>query len=93
MMLRLSKGNSQPCDLRDSYVKPLTTIHDMVSHASAASSKPKVELDPHADVCVVGDNYIIICDHNRSINNYSYDPKDGHRNVKAVDTIADYQDL
>ena len=40
-----SKGDSQPSALRDSHVQPLTTIQVMVAHASAARSKPKVELD------------------------------------------------
>ena len=48
----------------------------MVTHASVASSKPKVELDSHTDTCVVGDNYLVIHDHHRSVNVYSYEPKD-----------------
>ena len=38
------------------FIKPLTTIRFMVAHASVACSKPKVELDSHADTCVVSDN-------------------------------------
>ena len=52
----------------------------MVAHASAASSKPIVELDSHADMCVVGDNCFIIHDHNRPVNVYT---KDCHRSVKT----------
>ena len=59
--------------LRDSFVKPLSTIHVTVAHTLIASSKPKVELD-----------------HNRPVNVYSYDPKDGHRSAKTVDAIVDY---
>ena len=29
----------------------------MADHASVASNKPKVELDLHANACVVGDNF------------------------------------
>ena len=65
----------------------------MVAHASVASSKPKVELDSHADTCVVGDNCLVIHDHNRPVNVYSYDPKDGHRSAKTVDATVGYQDL
>ena len=36
--------------MRDGF-KPLPTVHVMVTHASAASSKLKVELDSHADTC------------------------------------------
>ena len=46
----------------------------MVAHASVASSKPKVELDSHADTCVVGDNYLVVQDHNGPVYVYSYDP-------------------
>ena len=48
----------------------------MVTHASVASSKPKEELDSHADTCVVGDNCLVIQDHNRPFYVYSYDAKD-----------------
>ena len=40
-----SKEDSQPSVPRISCVKPLITFFVMVSHALAASSKPKVELD------------------------------------------------
>ena len=65
--------------LRDSYVKPLSTICVMVADASVASSKQKVELDSHVDTPVVGDNSSVILDHNRTVNVYSYNPKDDHR--------------
>ena len=42
----------------------------MIAHASVASSKPKVELDLHADTCVVGNNCLVIHDHNRPVNAY-----------------------
>ena len=78
------KGNSQPSVLKDSYIQPLSTVQVMVAHASVGSSKSKVELDSHADMCVVGDNCFIIHDHNRLVNVYSYDPKDGHRSAKQL---------
>ena len=61
----------------------------MVADASVASSKPKVELDSHADTCVVGDNCL---DLNGPVNVYSYDTKDGHRSAKTVDAAVGYQD-
>ena len=64
----------------------------MVAHASVASSKPKVELISHLDTCVVGDNCFVLHDHNRLVNVYSYDLKDGHRSTKAVDATVGYQD-
>ena len=64
----------------------------MVAHASVASSKPKIELDSHAETCVVGDNCLVIHNHNRPISVYNYDPKDGHRSAKTVDVAVCYQD-
>ena len=64
-----------------------------MAHASVARSKPKVELDSHADTCVVGDNCLVIHNHNRSANVYSNDPKDGHRGAKTVVATLGYQNL
>ena len=64
----------------------------MVSHDSVASSKPKVELDSHADMCVVADNCLVIHDHNKLVYVYSYDPKHGHRIIKRVNAAKGYQD-
>ena len=80
-----SKGNSQPSVLRNSYVKPLTIIQVTMAHASIASGKPNVDLDSHADTCVICDTCLFIHDHNRPVNVYSYDPKVGHRRAKTVD--------
>ena len=79
-------GDSQLSELRSSYVKPLSTTQDMVAHASVASSKPNVEFDSHVNVCVVGDISLVIHDHNRPVNVYSYD----HRSVKTVDATVGY---
>ena len=78
--------------LRDGFVKPLTTVCITVAHSSVASSKPKVESDSYADTCVVDDNCLVIHDHIRPANVYSYDPKDGHRSPKTVDAEVLYQD-
>ena len=43
-------------------------------------------------MCVFGDNCLVIHDHNRSVNVYSYDPKDSHRSAKTVDAAVGYQD-
>ena len=51
--------------LKNKFIKPLSTIQVMVAHASVASSKPKEELDSHADICVVGDNLFNINNHYR----------------------------
>ena len=39
--LVLSKEDSQPSELTESFIKPLATVHAKVAHASVASSKPK----------------------------------------------------
>ena len=44
-------------------------------------------------MCVVGDYCLVIHDHNRLINVYSYEPKFGHRSAKTVDAAVGYQDL
>ena len=56
-----------------------------------ASSKPKVELDSHADKYLVVDICLVLHDHNRPVIVYSY-KKDGHRSAKTVDAAVGYQD-
>ena len=41
---------------------------------------------------VLGDNCLVIHDHNRPVNVYSYDSKDGHKSAKTVDGTVGYQD-
>ena len=43
-------------------------------------------------MCVLGDKGLVIHDHNRPVNVYSYDPKDGHKSAKTVDATVGYQD-
>ena len=64
----------------------------MVAHASGASSKHKVALDSHEDTYVVGDDCLVIHDHNRPVNMYNENPKDGHTSAKTVDATVGYQD-
>ena len=58
----------------------------------SGSNKRKVELDSHVDMCVVGNNCFVIHDHDRPVNVYSYDSKDGHKSAKTVDAAVGYQD-
>ena len=88
-MVRAIKRGSK---LKQKFIKPLSTIQVIVTHSSVSSSKPKEELDLHADMSVVGDNCLVIHDHNRPVNVYSYIPKDGHRSTKTVDATVGYQD-
>ena len=91
-MVRAIERGQPASVLRDSYIQPLSTIQVMVAHASIASSKPKVDLDSDAYTCVVSDNCFFLHDLNRTVDVYSYDPKDGHRSTKTVDAAIGYQD-
>ena len=66
------------------FIKPLTTIHVAVTQASIADTKVKIALDSHADTCIVADNCLVIHDHNRSVNVFSYDPNDASTMNAAV---------
>ena len=83
--LGLLKRDIEPHELKDSFIKPLTTVHITMAHTSVASSKPEVELDSHADTCVIGDNYSVTHNHYRPVNVCSCNPKDGHRSAKTND--------
>ena len=85
-------ADSQPSVLRNIYVQHLTIVQVTEVHTSIASSKPKVELDSHADTVIVGDNCSVIHDLNRPVNVYRYDQKDGHRSAKTFDAAVGYQD-
>ena len=63
----------------------------MVAHASVASSKPKVKLNSHEDTCLVGDNCLVIHDHNRPVHVYSHAVKDGCRSAKTDHATVGYQ--
>ena len=88
----LLKVDSQPSELKDRFVKPLSTIQVMVAHVSVASSEPKVEIETHADMCVIGDNCLVTHDHNKPVNVYSHNPKNGHRSAKTVVATVGCQD-
>ena len=60
--------------------------------ASIASSKPSIELDSHADTWLVGHNCLVIDHHNKPVNVYSYNPKDGHGRAKTFDATVRYED-
>ena len=73
----------------DRFFKSLSTINITVAHASIATTKLKEELDSHADTGVVVNNFH---DHNRPVNVYSYDTKDGNRSANTVDATVGYKD-
>ena len=71
---------------------PLTTAQVSVAHVSVTSSKAKVKLDSHTDKCVVGNNYFVTHEHNRSVHIYNYDPNHKHISAKTVNATVGYQD-
>ena len=52
--------------------------------------KIKVELDSHADTYSVGDQCLVIHNHNRPVNAYGYDPKLGLKHAHMVDAAVAY---
>ena len=61
-----------------------------MGQASFARSKTKVELDSHADRCVIGDNSFITNDHNRPVIVFGYDSKDGHKYARTLNAAVFY---
>ena len=45
----------------------MLTVH-LSAHNSLVVVETKLELDLNADTCVVGDNCLVIYDHNRAVN-------------------------
>ena len=50
----------------------------------------KIELDLHAHTCVVGDYFLVICDHKRPVNAFGYDPKAGSKHAHIVNAAVAY---
>ena len=56
---------------------------------SLAVVKTKIELDWHADSCVISGQCLVIHDHNRPVNVFGYDPRVGSKHAcKLVATSA-----
>ena len=51
-----------------------------------------MELDSHADTCVIGKNAMIIYDHRRRVSVTGYDPKAGSNSYKIVSAAVAYDD-
>ena len=56
------------------------------------SEPSKVELDLHADTCVVGENALIVHDLCRPVNVYRYHPEDRGKQACTVDAAVAYDD-
>ena len=67
-------------------------IQVMDACVSVATSNHKVELELHEDTFEVGDKSLVNHHHDKPVNVYHYDPKDGHRSAKTVNAAVGYQD-
>ena len=61
-----------------------------VDDDSENSTGTKIELDPNADTCVLGDHCLVVHDHNRSVNVFEYNPKVGSKHTCIVDASVVY---
>jgi hypothetical protein len=55
------------------------------------NTQTTLDLDSHADTCVLGQNCLIILDHNRPIQVHSYNPSLGYQTFQTVSSVLYYQ--
>ena len=60
------------------------------SARSHSDNDVKVELDSHADTCVVGKNVLLLREHTRVVNVSGFDPSQPARQAKIVDCALKY---
>ena len=78
---------------RGHVVASLRSVRLNVSIMSTSSvTCLKSELDSHADTCVVGKHALVVHEHNRMVNVFSYDPKSKGKPAKIVDALVKYVD-
>ncbi len=56
------------------------------------SYETTLELDSHADTCVLGRHALVILDHNRPVNVVGYDESLGSKTYKTVSGVVAYND-
>ena len=64
----------------------------LIAHTSLTVVKTKIELDSHADTCILGDNCLIVHNHNRPVNVYGYNPKAGSKHAHIVNAAVAYRE-
>jgi hypothetical protein len=71
---------------------PVTTFRAPRNVGSARSRNDilRVELDSHADTCVVGCNVLIVNEHTHVVNVSGFDPSQPARSAKIVDCAIKY---
>ena len=87
--------------MRSSFLRNICLRPDL-PRVAVASSQTKItpdltdtqttlDLDSHADTCVLGRNCLIILDHNRPVQVHSFDPSLGYQTFQTVSGVLDYQ--
>ena len=62
------------------------------ANSKSCTNEIRIELDSHADNCVVGSNVLIIHDHERLVDVYGYNQKVGNKNARTIDAAVAYDD-
>ena len=94
-LLGSSKGeaNTSYVDDYESAICASVQTVNLSAHNSLIVVKTKIELDSHADTCVVGDYCLVIHDHKRPVNVFGYNPKAGSKHACKNDTTVAYKHL
>ena len=90
-LLRSSKGNTS------SRCVGVTSVHhtsvqpvQLRAQKSIEVVKTEIELDLHADTCVINDKSLVIHDHNRPVNVFELDPNTRSKHACIVDSTTTY---
>ena len=84
-LVKSSLAVHEPLDaILERYCAPVHSVR-IGSSWSMPINEVRVELDSHADTCVVGRNCLVINDHCRPVNVYGFDPADGSKSARIVD--------
>ena len=79
-------------DLGARSVHTVTTFRmpRIVGSASRRTNNLRIELDSHADTCVVGKNVLVLQEHTRVVNVTGFDPSQAPRTARIVDCVVKY---
>ena len=68
-------------------------VRTVKSTSSIANDKQiLIELDSHADTCVVGSSTLVVHDHERLVDIYGFDHSQSHKDARTVDVAVAYDD-
>ncbi len=75
-------------------IDPTRLVTDIQSKIAIASSSGEttLELDSHADTCILGCDALITLDYNRPVSVVGYDPNLGSRTYKTVSGVVAYDE-